>query len=140
MEHAERLEYLDALLSRANQRRGRLTVFFNVRITASLSPRLGQRDREESRLHHEQDQREDRGGGINVQLGRPKHGLSERDRLGGKVRADGRTDAEAYGEGDAHVGEGLCAVGGRGDVGEDRAFFLSPQQMSTRVFVTDHER
>jgi hypothetical protein len=37
--------------------------------------------------------------------------------LGCKVRADGRTDAEAYREGDAHMGEGLCAVGGRGDVG-----------------------
>lgn len=117
MEHAERLEYLDTLLSRANLRRGRLTIFFQVRITASLSPRLGQRDREEHRLHHEQDQRENSGGGINVQLGGPEDGFPERDGLGCKVRADGRTDAEAYREGDAHMGEGLCAVGGRGDVG-----------------------
>lgn len=90
-----------------------------------FTARLGQRDREENSLRHEQDKRENRRGGIYVELGaqqlaRRRHGS------GGKVRADGRTDAEAYRECDAHMREGLCAVGRRGDVREDRAFFKKP--------------
>jgi hypothetical protein len=48
--------------------------------------------------------------------------LPEHHGSGGKVRADGRTDTETYRECDAYMREGLCAVGGRGDVREDRAF------------------
>lgn len=88
----------------------------------ALSTRFWQRDGEESCLRHEQDQRENRGGGINVELG-AEQGLPERYGSGGEVRADGRPDAETYREGDAHMGEGLCAVGGCGDVGEDRTCF-----------------
>lgn len=146
MEGAEGLERLDPLFSGANWRHRRVTiVFFHPIIARDLrisrwglvtivllfralhveepfTSRLGQRDREENSLRHEQNEREYRRSGIDVELGAAQLGLSEYHRSGGKVRADGRADAEAYRECDAYVREGLCAVGGRGDVGEYRAF------------------
>lgn len=91
----------------------------------TLSTRFWQRDREEGCLRQEQDQRDNRRGGINVELG-AEQSLPEWYGLGGEVRANGRPDAETYREGDTHMGEGLCAVGGCGDVGEDRACFFCP--------------
>ena len=105
----------------------------------TLSTRFWQRDREKSRLRHEQDQRENRRGGINVELG-AEQSLPEWYGLGGKVRANGRPDAEAYCEGDTHMGEGLCAVGGGGDVREDRAcFFLVPYTRVSHRHPADHD-
>ena len=132
MEQAKRFERLDPLLSGTNRRRWCVTINFRTSAIAlfrgfraeTFPSRLRQRDREESGLRHEQDERENRRGGIDVELGAQQQILPKRHGLGGKVRADGRADAEAYREGDANVREGLCTVGGRGDVGEDRAFFM----------------
>lgn len=150
MEHAKGLKDLDPLLSGTNRRHWCLTIIVYVSITDNViflpvlsvvtrtaialfrillraepfPPRLGQCECEESGLRHEQHQREDRRSGINVELG-AKQGLSEGHRSGGEVRANRRPDAEAYCECDAHMREGLCAVGGSGDVREDCAFCRS---------------
>lgn len=161
MEHAERLERLDPLLGGANRRHrcasiiffhaiardlrisgwGSVTIickrtsalllFRALRLEELFASRLGQRDREENSLGHEQDEREDCRSGIDVELGAAQLGLPEHHRLRRVVRANGRADAEAYRERDAYMREGFCAVGGRSDIREDGAFvFLSQVRTS----------
>ena len=134
MEHTERFERFDPLLGGTSRLHWCATIIFGVSSVALLfralrvepfTPRLWQRDREESGLRHEEDEREDCRSGVDVELGAQQQFLPERHGSGGKVRADGRADAEAYRKGDAHMRKGLCTIGGRGDVGEDRAFFQS---------------
>ena len=86
VEHAERLERLDSLLSGTNRRRRCATIARDLRtsgwgsvaitllfralhVGGPLASRLGQRDREENGFRHEQDEREDRRCGIDVELG-----------------------------------------------------------------------
>ena len=86
----------------------------------ALAPRLRKGEDQEGCLKGQQHEREDCRRGVHVQL---EAGRLERcrERLGGEVRADGRSDAEADGESNADVCDCFCAIRRSGDVGQDGA-------------------
>jgi hypothetical protein len=85
----------------------------------ALSARLGQGKHEEERLGNKQDNRQERRCSVDVQL--EAKGGAEDDRARRKVCTNGRPNAEANREGDAHVRKRLGTRLGRCDIGKNRA-------------------